>query len=330
MSERAIRGIHHVTSMSGPAQRNVDFYVGELGLRMVKRTVNFDDPGTYHLYYGDQRGSPGSIMTFFPWPNAAPGVSGPGTIEATGFVVGSDSLAFWRDRLSEKGLRPRDIDLFGGTTLRFSDPDGMVIEISEDESAGVAADADAAASVGVGASGIDATRGIVSFSGVLLDVPDPEQSAAFLTEVFRYEAIGESHGRLRFRSPSGAPGSVVELRSTPSDRVALMGGGSVHHVAFRAKDEDEQLYWQEAVRAAGIAVTEVVDRQYFRSIYFREPGGVLFEIATDSPGFAWDESEETMGTALKLPPWLEARREEISSRLPVLVDPTRKAAENSQ
>jgi len=311
MNTRYIPGIHHVTSMSGPAQRNLDFYVGVLGLRLVKRTVNFDDPGTYHLYYGDQGGTPGSIMTFFPWPKSAPGLSGPGTTEATGFSVGSGNLDFWKDRLTDQGRNPEEIAVPDGTALRLTDPDGMVVEISESESAGG----------GAGVAGIASENGIASFSGVLLDVDQPDRTAAFLTDVFGYVHEGEAEGRLRFRSPSGAPGSVVDLRSEPSSGAARMGSGSVHHVAFRATDEADQLQWQEVVRAAGISVTQVMDRNYFRSIYFREPGGVLFEIATDPPGFTWDETEENLGTELKLPPWLEPQRAELSGRLPDLVDP---------
>jgi glyoxalase family protein len=317
MNKRSIRGIHHVTSMSGEAQRNVNFYVGELGLRLVKRTVNFDDPGTHHLYYGDHQGTPGSIMTFFPWPNATPGSSGPGTVESTGFAVADGSLGFWRDRLTVRGWSPVEIAVADGAVLRFSDPDGMVVEIGESEDSGP----------GPGLVGIDSSRGISSFSGVLLDVTEPERTARFLTDVFGYVFEGEGEGRLRFRSPSRGPGSVVELRSTPSDGITRMGRGSVHHVAFRATDEEDQLRWRDEVRAAGISVTGVMDRNYFRSVYFREPGGVLFEIATDPPGFTWDETVGEMGSELKLPPWLESRRGEIKARLPELVDPAREPGE---
>jgi glyoxalase family protein len=319
MGKRVISGIHHVTAMSGPAQRNVDFYVGVLGLRLVKRTVNFDDPGTYHLYYGDREGTPGSIMTFFPWPDAGPGRSGTGTVEATGFAVGPGKLPFWEDRLRHSGCSPEEFRGPGGPELRVEDPDGMVIEISESESEGD----------GAGLSGIEATDGISSFSGVLLDVPDPQKTATFMTDVFGYVSVGEAQGRLRFTSPSGEPGSVVDLRATPSGQHPRMGRGSVHHVAFRAEDKAEQLYWQEAARSAGISVTGVMDRTYFQSIYFHEPGGVLFEVATDPPGFAFDESIDSMGSELKLPPWLEARRAEVAERLPSLVDPSRGSSGDS-
>jgi glyoxalase family protein len=327
MNKRSIKGIHHVTSMSGPAQQNVDFYVAELGLRLVKRTVNFDDPGTYHLYYGDGAGTPGSIMTFFPWANAAPGRTGRGATESTGFTVAAGSLGFWKERLTARGWAPEEIAVPNGSALRFADPDGMIVEISESRSDPDSDSDSGSGAGGAGLAGIDGAVGISSFSGVLLDVPEPERTAEFLTDVFGYESEGEAEGRLRFRSPSGAPGSVVDLRSTPSSQEARMGRGSVHHVAFRTSDDADQLHWRETVRAAGIAVTGVMDRNYFHSVYFREPGGVLFEIATDPPGFSWDETEEDMGTELKLPPWLESRRSEISASLPDLVDPSRHAKE---
>jgi glyoxalase family protein len=312
-----IRGIHHVTAISGEAQRNVDFYVGDLGLRLVKQTVNFDDPGTHHLYYGDGDAAPGSILTFFPWEMAAPGWSGPGTTAVTGFSVRPGTGEFWGTRLDERGIGAEEVEVpGGGVALHFGDPDGMVLEIVEDSEAGD----------GPGVAGVDPQSGISSFHGVVLDVPAPEMTARLLVEVFGYEEVGEDAGRLRFKSPSGEPGAVVDLLAAPTSGAPRMGRGSVHHVAFRADDEKDQLEWRGRVQEIGIAVTPVMDRNYFRSIYFREPGGVLFEIATDPPGFTVDEAAEELGHELKLPEWLEPRRSEIEARLPTLGVPGRDGA----
>ncbi len=307
----AMKGIHHVTAISGGAQRNVDFYVGDLGLRMVKQTVNFDDPGTHHLYYGDAGGNPGSILTFFPWATAAPGWSGPGSTSVTAFATRAGTRDFWTVRLAERGIEVEELEVPGGVALRFADPDGMVLEIVETVGAGE----------GAGVAGIDPASGIASFRGVVLDVASPDETARFLTDVFGYAEVGEDVGRIRFESPSGEAGSIVDLLATPTAQAARMGRGSVHHVAFRASDDEDQQVWRERVQEFGIPVTPVMDRSYFRSIYFREPGGVLFEIATDPPGFAVDEPVESMGCALMLPEWLEPRRGEIEARLPRLEIP---------
>ena len=315
---RALRvpGIHHVTTISGPAQQNVDFYANLLGLRTVKQTVNFDDPGTHHLYYGDQAGTPGTAMTFFPWEHAARGGSGSGVTEATGFSVPPGSLEFWADRLGAAGASPGEVvTRFDEESLRCEDPDGLVFELvagpaTRETSAGRPVHPDIAAEFAIRA-----------FHGVLLDVVDPGPTARLLTDVMGFEYVGEYGERLRFRGDEQDVGSIVDLRSTGSESTARVGRGSVHHVAFRARDEDEQRSWRETIAGSGIPVTAVKDRCYFRSIYFREPGGVLFEIATDTPGFGLDESPTELGRSLKLPPWLEARREELESRLARLILP---------
>ena len=315
-----IPGIHHVTAISGPAQQNVDFYADLLGLRTVKQTVNFDDPKTHHLYYGDQAGTPGTAMTFFPWEHAARGELGSGAIEATGFSVPAGSLEFWADRLGAGGASPQEVAArFDEEALRCEDPDGMVVELvagpaTRETPAGPPLHPD-----------VPAECAIHAFHGVLLDVADPEPTARLLTDVMGFEDLGEYGGRLRFRGNEQDVGSIVDLRSAGSGGPALQGRGSVHHVAFRAQDDDEQQSWREKIAGAGIAVTAVKDRCYFRSIYFREPGGVLFEIATDTPGFGIDESDDQLGRALQLPPWLEARREELEARLPRLVLPNERA-----
>ena len=302
-----LAGLHHVSAIAGPPQANVDFYAGVLGLRLVKQTVNFDDPGTYHLYYGDAIGSPGTAMTFFPWANAVPGRAGAGMTSATAFSVPPNALDFWMGRFADRAL---DFDAptarFGEAVLPFADPDGLPLEL-------VAHDA----APGESASDAHAIRG---FHSVTLALADPTRTARVLTDVFGWEERSEEDGRLRFRSPGDGPASVVDLVRT--DERGRPGAGTVHHIAFRARDDDEQRAWRDALRTAGLHPTEVKDRQYFRSIYFREPCGVLFEIATDGPGFTTDESPADLGTALKLPPWLEARRDAIAQRLPPLTLPT--------
>ena len=311
-----VPGIHHVTAISGPAQQNVDFYADLLGLRTVKQTVNFDDPGTHHLYYGDRAGTPGTAMTFFPWEHAARGGPGSGTTEVTGFSVPSGSLEFWADRLTAGGALPREVATrFDEESLRCEDPDGLVLELvagpaTRETAAGRPVHPD-----------VPAEFAIRAFHGVLLDVVDPEPTARLLTDVMGFEHLGERDGRIRFKGNEDEVGSIVDLRSAGSGALALMGRGSVHHVAFRARDDDEQQSWREIIAGAGIPVTTVQDRCYFRSIYFREPGGVLFEITTDTPGFGIDESLEELGRSLKLPPWFEARRDELEARLPRLILP---------
>jgi glyoxalase family protein len=307
-----ILGLHHVTAIAGGAQANLDFYTGVLGLQLVKRTVNFDAPDTYHFYYGDAAGSPGSLLTFFPFADAAAGRAGSGMARATAFAIPEASFEAWMSRLAEDG---RDFDgpatRFGERVLGLRDPDGLRIELVAE------AGLDGAAPGNGRPDGpVPAERAIRRLHSVALCVEAPERTARLLTETLGYEAVGEEAGRWRFRAHGGGPAGAVDLLRQPDRMRGRTGAGTVHHVAFRARDEAEQLAWREAVLASGFDVTPVLDRKYFRSIYFREPGGVLFEIATDPPGFAVDEAPETLGTALKLPPWLEPRRAEIERRLP--------------
>jgi glyoxalase family protein len=305
-----ISGLHHVTVIASGAQANLDFYTRVLGLRLVKRTVNFDAPDTYHFYYGDEAGSPGSLLTFFPFADAAPGRAGTGMAQTTAFAVPETAFDAWMTRLAADG---RDFDgpmvRFGAQTLGLRDPDGLHIEL-------VAEPGLDAAPRGSRADGpVPAEHAIRRLHSVALCVEVPERTARLLTETFGYEVVGEEAGRQRFRVRGGGSAGIVDLMCKPDQMRGRMGAGTVHHVAFRARDETEQLAWREAIVALGFAVTPVLDRQYFRSIYFREPGGVLFEIATDPPGFAIDEAPEALGTALKLPPWLEPERADIERRL---------------
>jgi len=304
-----IPGLHHVTAIAAGAQANLDFYTGVLGLRLVKRTVNFDAPDTYHLYYGDTEGSPGSLLTFFPFADAAPGRAGPGMIETTAFAIPEAALDSWMGRLADDGYQfDGPASRFGERLLSLRDPDGLTVELIAEaglEAAGAAGPA-------------PAVPAIRHLHAVALCVEAPERTARLLTETFGYVAAGEEAGRRRFRAQGGARASVLDLLPQPDRMRGRMGAGTVHHVAFRARDEREQLAWRKDIVALGFDVTPVLDRQYFKSIYFREPGGVLFEIATDPPGFAIDEGPASLGTALKLPPWLEPQRAEIQRRLPPL------------
>jgi catechol 2,3-dioxygenase-like lactoylglutathione lyase family enzyme len=307
-----ISGIHHVTAIAADPQVNVDFYTQVLGLRLVKKTVNFDDPGTYHFYFGDGAGQPGTILTFFPWVNAYPGRTGSGMASDTAFSVPASSLDYWVERLADRGLDfngPQE--RLGDAVISFRDPDGLNLEIVSHP---VAMDPGSPPWTG---GGIPEPRAIRGFHSVTLCLAGYERTAELLTSVFGYVAAGEEGDRFRFRSPQGERASVIDLRCQP-DRLTpgRLGSGTVHHVAFRAASEEEQRSWREKIASLGYNVTPVLDRQYFRSIYFREPGGVLFEIATDPPGFLIDEQAEQLGSALKLPPWLEAKREQIERRLP--------------
>jgi glyoxalase family protein len=301
MVEMHIPGIHHVTAIAGDPQRNVDFYCGVLGLRLVKQTVNFDDPATYHLYYGDSIGTPGSILTFFPWRDMPQGRRGTGETVAIAFRVGPDALLHWQGKLKASGVEIEGpFERFADKAIAFSDTDGMRLEI-----------------VGSG----EGDEKISGFHGVTLSEAGYEATANLLTKQFGYRLIRSEGNRFRYEAVGDALGRVVDLLCQPDGRRGIMGSGIVHHVAFRAESDEAQLAWRTQLTAAGQNVTPVLDRQYFHSIYFREPGGVLFEIATDPPGFAIDETPETLGHALKLPPWLESERREIEAILPKLSVP---------
>jgi glyoxalase family protein len=305
-------GIHHVTAIASDPQENVDFYGGLLGLRLVKKTVNFDDPGSYHLYYGDGVGTPGTIMTFFAWPGAPRGRQGTGQVGVTSFAVPGASLDWWRARLQEHGVEaaPGEV-VFGEEGLAFTDPDGIRLALvgAGDERSGWADGA---------VPGVHAIRG---FHGVSVSVVRAEPTARLLVDTLGFEAVGEQGGRARYAAAGRGPASIVDVIEEAGRTHGQTAGGTVHHVAWRTPDDASQLEWRELVGQAGRDVTPVLDRNYFHSIYFREPGGVLFEIATDPPGFAVDESVERLGTGLKLPPWYESDRYEIERALPPLEAP---------
>ena len=304
-------GIHHVTAISGKAERNLDFYARVLGLRFVKKTVNFDDPTTYHLYYGDEVGHPGTVLTFFAWEHAAQGRAGVGQAQQTAFRVPAASLGYWTHRFVEKGVAYDRIEKrFGESVLPFVDPDGMHAALigvpgAEVEPAWKSRD-------------IPLEHAIRGFQGVTLMLDNGAPTAALLTDVLRFSEIGREGAVRRFQANAGR-GGVVEIREAKGFLGGTMGHGSVHHIAFRAADDAEQAAMaRKAVADHGVRATEQKDRKYFRSVYFREPGGVLFEIATDQPGFAVDEPVSLLGHDLKLPSFLEARRKDIEAVLPPL------------
>src|SRR5213594_64496 len=312
--ENKIPGLHHVTAIASDPQRNLDFYVALLGLRFVKRTVNFDDPGSYHFYFGDNRGTPGTILTFFPWPGARRGIRGTGQIEATAFTISPESVGYWLERFKQQHVSAERISRFDEEGVRFADPDGLLIElIGSDSLPQVEPWPD---------SPVPVEHALHGFHGVSAALEGYERTARLLTDSFGYRLVEESGNRFRFASPDeSVPGSIVDLLCLPDAGMGRVAAGSVHHIAFRAKDDGEQLQWREHLVDRGYNVTPVIDRTYFHSIYFREPGGVLFEIATEPPGFTFDEKLEELGTHLRLPPWMESARSQIEKILPPIQVP---------
>ncbi|MEX6508491.1 ring-cleaving dioxygenase [Jiella sp. M17.18] len=305
-------GIHHVTVIGGPAVRNHDFYTRVLGMRLVKTTVNFDDPGTYHLYYGDEAGRPGSILTFFPWEHVAPGRLGVGETQETVFRVPEAAMGFWTHRFIEKGVEHQAPEKrFGESVCSFKDPDGTRLAL--------VAVRGAEAEPGWSGGGVPAEHALRGLQGVSLLLEQREPTAAVLTDVFGFREAGTEGSTTRYVADGHAVGGVVDIRAVGGFLKPRPGGGSVHHIAFRAKDDAEQAAMVKRLKENhGLETTEQKDRNYFRSVYFREPGHVLFEIATDEPGFAVDEPADALGTSLKLPAQYEPMRERIERQLPPL------------
>ena len=309
--ENKILGLHHITAIAGQAQRNYDFYTRVLGLRLVKKTVNFDDPGTYHFYFGDEVGTPGSILTFFPWEGIQKGKPGTGMATEIGYSVPKGSLEFWSNRFKELKVKQGAIsERFGEQHLPFEDPDGLLLNLvtpaAEDTrkpwtTSQVTEEA--------------ATKG---FHSVVLTVRQVEPTARVLTDIFGYRLLSQEGNRYRFATDAIDTANIVDLVEEPNGQAGYNAGGTNHHVAFRAKDDNLMMEFREKVSRAGLNITEKIDRNYFYSLYFREPGGVLFEIASDNPGFATDESVSELGTRLMLPPQYEGHRKKIEEVLPVL------------
>ena len=304
-----IPGIHHVTAITSDAQKNVDFYTGVLGLRLVKLTVNFDDPTSYHLYYGDENGSPGTILTFFAWPGAHRGRIGAPQVSTTAFAVPANSLDFWSKRLAERNISATSArDRFGERFVALMDPDGMQLELVATASA-----SDNRAWKGGAVPMEHAVRG---FHSVTLSEEGYEHTARLLTDTMGFSASKSESNRFRYQAGNDA--GIVDVLCVPDGRRGSMGAGVVHHIAFRTPDDAQQLAWRRTLAEGEFNVSPVMDRNYFHSIYFREPGGVLFEIATVAPGFAIDESVQSLGSALRLPQQYESLRRELENYLPKL------------
>ena len=314
----SVHGIHHVTCIAGDAQENLDFYVGLLGMRLVKKSVNQDDPGTYHLFYADRVGNPGTDFTFFPWPNMDPGRLGVGLTVETSFAVRPGSLTYWQDRLKQHGIEPGSSESrFGETTLAFQDPHGLQIALVETE--------DEREFVPWENSPVPVEYQLIGMHAVRLWERQLALTETVLTELMGFALLGTEDGWHRYGVEGGGSGKLIELKELPEERRGQWGTGSVHHVAWRVRDSDEQMAIRERLISAGLRPTHQIDRFWFKSIYYKEPGGVLFELATDGPGFDRDEDMEHLGEQLILPPWLETQRQEIETALPSLEMPANRA-----
>jgi catechol 2,3-dioxygenase-like lactoylglutathione lyase family enzyme len=304
------QGIHHVTAIASDPQQNLDFYAGVLGMRLVKRTVNFDDPTTYHFYFGDRDGNPGSILTFFPWPGSRRGRQGAGQAAVVAFAILPSAVGFWMERFIKHRVefehpRTRFDD---ERVIAFRDPDGMLCELVAHPSA--------ESGDGWRTAAIPLEHSIRGGYSVTLWQESCDLTGKLLIDSLGMDPIREQASIFRYSTKSRTIGSIVDLRCVPGLWPGVMGAGTVHHVAFRAASDEEQHAERNRLVEKGFNVTPQIDRDYFHSIYFREPGGVLFEIATDNPGFTVDEPEESLGRSLKLPEWLEPRRFEIEALLP--------------
>lgn len=310
MNNRVL-GLHHITAIAGNAKRNFDFYTKVLGLRMVKKTVNFDDPGTYHFYFGDETGTPGSILTFFPWENIGKGYTGTGMATDIGYSVPAGSLDFWADRFKKLNVKYEPVsEKFGEQFLRFNDPDGLKIDLvvpakTDNRKPWETNDVNAS----------EATKG---FHNVTLTLKNVAPTAKILTDVLGYTLLKQEGNVYRFVTDAVENASIVDIIEAPNLAHGSTAAGTNHHVAFRVKNDDILMEFREKVASRGLNITPKIDRDYFFSLYFREPGGVLFELATDNPGFSKDEPVSELGTHLKLPKQYESSRREIERVLPII------------
>jgi glyoxalase family protein len=312
--EKRILGLHHVTAIAGDPQRNLDFYTGVLGLHLVKLTVNFDDPGSYHFYFGDAQGRPGTLLTFFPWPGASRGRQGTRQATATAFAVPENAMGYWRERLHSHHVGVEGPGTrFDEEFLAFQDPDGLPLELVTQR--GI--------DEGSGWSGgpVPPEFAIGGIHSVTLELEASEGTGRLLTETMGFRAVRDDGHRFRYAAPEDASahpgiGRFVDIVCSPSGQRGVLGAGTIHHIAFRARNDEEQAAWHQELSGLGYSVSPVMDREYFHSIYFHEPGHVLFEIATDPPGFAIDEAPDQLGTHLMLPTQYEARRVQIEQALP--------------
>jgi glyoxalase family protein len=310
----SVHGIHHVTCIAGDAQENLDFYVALLGMRLVKKSVNQDDPGTYHLFYADRVGNPGTDFTFFPWPNMEPGQLGTGLTVETSFAIPMGGLGYWQDRLKEHGVKHGPAESrFGEMTLPFKDPHGLQIALVETN--------DEREFVPWEDSPVPPEHQLRGMHAVRLWERQLGPTETVLTQLMGFTPLGTEDGWHRYGADGGGSGKLIEIKELPEERRGQWGTGSVHHVAWRVKDSEEQMSLRDILLRAGLRPTQQIDRFWFKSVYYKEPGGVLFELATDGPGFDRDEDMEHLGEQLILPPWLEPQRKEIETALPSLQMP---------
>ncbi len=304
-------GIHHITAIASDPARNLDFYTRILGLRLTKKTVNFDDPETYHFYFSDAKGSPGTVLTFIPHPNGEKGRHGAGKAVEISFAIPESAFSFWIDRLHQLRVDYTGPETrFGQRVVTFSDPDGIQLELVTDNA--IKTDAP------WGTADIPAEHAIQGFHSVTLWEREPEATAAILTDHFGFKLVDQTETRLRYSTGNAGPGQIVDIRVLRDMWRGALGTGVIHHVAFRATDDAHEQQLQTDLRARGLNVTDVVDRFYFHSVYFREPSGILFEIATDKPGFEIDETFDKLGSTLQLPAMHEPHRKAIEAALPAL------------
>jgi glyoxalase family protein len=306
-----IVGLHHITAIAGTAKGNLDFYTKVLGLRLLKKTVNFDDPGTYHLYYGDEKGSAGTILTFFPYEGARRGSAGAGMATNIAYSVPEGSFDFWIDHFQQHHVSfSKPSEKFGEAYLPFQDPDGLRLELVVSKNPDTRKPWETAE-----VKEQVATKG---FHGVTLTLRNVQPTAAVLTSIFGYKLLEQSGNRYRYITDAIDTANVIDLVELPNEARGIGGAGTNHHIAFRVKNEDILMHFHEKVERSGLSITNKIDRNYFYSLYFREPGGVLFEIATDNPGFGIDEPWDKLGSGLLLPPQYESRRADIEAILPKL------------
>lgn len=307
-----ILGIHHITAIAGEAQRNYNFYAKTLGLRFVKKTVNFDDPGTYHFYFGNEQGAPGTILTFFPWTYVKRGTNGTGMATEIGYSVPVGSLDFWTKRFDENKVKHGPLtERFGERQFFFQDPDGLELNLIESSTAD--------SRIGWETAEVKKDTATKGFHSIVLRVRDMQATAKVLTDVFGYKLLKQEGNQYRFITDAVENAAIVDIIEDANGKPGIVAGGTNHHVAFRVKNDDILMQYRDKVIAHGLHITPKIDRNYFFSLYFREPGGILFEIATDNPGFAVDEDAKELGKNLKLPEQYEAQRVQIEKRLPELV-----------
>lgn len=309
-----ITGLHHITVIAGDAQENLDFYAGVLGMRLVKKTVNQDVPGTYHLFYADGDAHAGTDLTFFPWPDMTPGQQGVGLTVEVALAVSPGSLRYWAGRLEHHGIQvDQPVTRFGERLITFSDPHGLGLALVET--------ADGREFTAWTKSSVPEPNQVRGLHGVRLLERSAAPTIEFLTGALGFEEIGTEEGWRRFALSGGRSGRVLDIKEAPAERQGVWGTGSVHHIAWRVPDDATELAVQRRLHSAGRHPTQVIDRFWFKSVYFREPGGALFEIATDGPGFGVDETLDQLGARLVLPPWLEPKRAAIESGLVPLRNP---------